>query len=839
MVMLALLALAVSVRAVVVKLCDTNIPCQEIDVGTIDGSFDAAIAAQPAPGEISRLFVTTVVDSRNVDLAGHMVAHYTKLGIKTSNMLVILHGAKRDKAFETARAALKQLKIAPVEWIGQFSATTALYHRLKLLEKLAAPDWLVYVDMDEFIAIDGTLVNYVASLQRESYTIVSGMLVDRVAANGALGTVQPKVALADQFPLECQLTARLLKGSTTKLVLMRADFRASAGNHALLPGGWLKSNGMTALATTVTGVTKQHPKRVTIHHYKWTKHAVPMLVERVAYYKNKMRAGWWQESQRFLDQVEKTKTIPTETYCHKPVATKESVVERKPTPQTLIAQEWQREDGVKQPFCHTASKDFCIRPNEKDMTLCSSLPDAIPDVFERGFANAVATLTRGGFLTEFGAGYGCHSYFWATSLRFLGFNATDWRPESARRSKGRIRYVERGKEAREKLGADWIVTVGSRCAKREPLDCGDNLRDLVAHAYVGVVITPDVSLDFATASNASVDAAVADLTQRMDALGFFFNLKDTTTVRAASSLPVLRRSATVFERRQLMAQRMSAAFLSTKIAAVPWNNGVSFAGVWHRAFVPPTIKWHGYQVVIGVQSRPGDSKLRQAIRETWALRAKAFSCLVVFIVGAPTADVYTESLHYSDLILLEVVEIWSGEKSTLPLKSYALMQVATRYAVDALWIVKCDTDTFVYPDRLAALLRKYPSDAKGRYFVGAAFWPTPPIRHVPDRRSYVSHAFYPPYKWPLFMSGGAGYALSVELARCAAARSASADFWYMPLEDVSMGLTLREACRPFEVVDKNGFFNVGVTKPNNHTVTMHYVHGTHRIYDLWQPQMKV
>lgn len=285
-----------------------------VDIEFINGSFDDAFSIYRPEYPV---YVVVAVDSRNIDIVPHFVRHYSAFGVPLSNFLVILNGrALDDVRFTTARATLRALYVNVAEWIGDFSSLAALKVKLRLLYRFSRPNWLLYADIDEFVALSGNVRQIVAEYERRNYTHSFGTFRDRVARDGSLPEIKGARNIADQLPLRCNITIGLLRAMAHKMCFVRGDLRASTGNHFLMDDVLYRRYNITRPRVAVPlSATKMAPDRWTIDHYKWSAGIVDSLRERVSYYRTTGRFHWWRESQRFLDQYDALGRIDVRAYC--------------------------------------------------------------------------------------------------------------------------------------------------------------------------------------------------------------------------------------------------------------------------------------------------------------------------------------------------------------------------------------------------------------------------------------------------------------------------------------------------------------------------------------------
>lgn len=189
-------------------------------------SFWAArAAAQSNEADDGRLLLVTSMNAKFTShaLVKQVISEQKKLGVPASNIVVLLNeeNGTRDADYIAAEQMLTSLGIGKiVPWVFTYSSAgrsqLEAYVRAEL--KMGKRDWVIWIDMDEVPDLSGkTYAQLVKECEREGYTHVIGYLRDRLTSSGALIEVQENVSLAEQFPLKCALTERLVKGTNSKV----------------------------------------------------------------------------------------------------------------------------------------------------------------------------------------------------------------------------------------------------------------------------------------------------------------------------------------------------------------------------------------------------------------------------------------------------------------------------------------------------------------------------------------------------------------------------------------------------------------------------------------------
>ena len=198
---------------------------------------------------------------------------------------------------------------------------------------------------------------------------------------------------------------------------------------------------------------------------------------------------------------------------------------------------------------------------------------------------------------------------------------------------------------------------------------------------------------------------------------------------------------------------------------------------------------------VGISSSPENRWRRDAIRKTWlqAESVKSGRVVVRFFVGhreTPELDteVTREEDQNQDMVVLPRQE---GYYYELVNKTLAIFQYAAEKFPSALFVMKCDDDTFVYLDALLPVLA--PLDPRslylGRIHVNAApiRWEHPKWRVTEDE--------YPDKVYPSY-AAGAAYILGGGLVRDLMAEHARGGLSLaLKFEDVSMGIWLRHLAK--------------------------------------------
>jgi|GEM_PF-2686799 len=153
-----------------------------------------------------------------------------------------------------------------------------------LRKEFAGPrEWHWLADLDEFHELDRPLDRLLAEADAMGCNTVAGRFVDRITRDGSLPPIGDEDLFA-QFPVECDITHKLLGGISRKLQLIRGHLAPLVAYHSLQG-------------------ERPFPREMRVHHFKWNASVLSRLTTRV---RQEKQNGWphWGESKRFMSHVE-------------------------------------------------------------------------------------------------------------------------------------------------------------------------------------------------------------------------------------------------------------------------------------------------------------------------------------------------------------------------------------------------------------------------------------------------------------------------------------------------------------------------------------------------------
>jgi hypothetical protein len=288
----------------------SNLSCAAFSTATScddfgEVSFAAYVEPRKQHATQEKIFLAAVVDVKRPLLVQHFITHYKSLGVELADFLIVVNfqdvSEQNSRGAKTVKKSLERCNISFVSWTGPFTTGVKHVHLLHLVStRVSTHDWIIWADSDEFHHFPMRVVDFVDLVGRNSSTAVRGYLVDRLAREGELHPIRAGQNIQVQFPLQCQITTRLLKGNIRKVVLTKGSY-VDAGHHAIPSWAYFSDRGTAHLLPpwlTQSRVSWWNDS-VYIAHYKWTAGAVEYLKSRMATYSER-KLSWWPESSRLV-----------------------------------------------------------------------------------------------------------------------------------------------------------------------------------------------------------------------------------------------------------------------------------------------------------------------------------------------------------------------------------------------------------------------------------------------------------------------------------------------------------------------------------------------------------
>ena len=338
-------------------------------------------AVEAAPASSSQdysnrvwIFTSVAADYDGAVLLKQFVHHYTDLGIKPENFLVVINSKSgfRTREFDACAQILDNLGIPYHEWLTQYSSEVMYKHRMQLLEKVPPTDWIVHADNDEFHSYGGkSVIDFLKEMDKKGYNEVRGTYVDRVSKSGELSKLKEEPGMFQQFPLRCSVIKTVAGGRDFKTMAYKGYWRTDRGNHQVLraarakaylsgPGrgdgdledvyhltpyakypekykyqcaahdnlSFLPAGAQCSTpndshqSTKLWSQSRFSDAKVAVHHFKWHAGVINNIKDRLAFYKGdvgadgKPRFAWYTDSEKLMNGIVTTGKIDTKkTKC--------------------------------------------------------------------------------------------------------------------------------------------------------------------------------------------------------------------------------------------------------------------------------------------------------------------------------------------------------------------------------------------------------------------------------------------------------------------------------------------------------------------------------------------
>jgi hypothetical protein len=243
-----------------------------------------------------RFYCATTLRNGPVDLLPHWLKHYLRLGVDQIVLCVLREGMEAQ--LDQIHAAIAGLPVR----VHLFSDWTDERQQQVLRNSLddigcRGEDWVVHADLDELNEFPCPIDELALAMEKAGRTAVHGNFIDRVSVDGRFVAAQPTPSLAEQYPIECQLTDRILQGFTEKIMLARHEVWISGGHHkaGAFSGGH------------VIGQWQDYR----VHHFKWRAGVLERLRWALANVAS-ADSQWGRETGRLLEFVGSGGRIPVE-----------------------------------------------------------------------------------------------------------------------------------------------------------------------------------------------------------------------------------------------------------------------------------------------------------------------------------------------------------------------------------------------------------------------------------------------------------------------------------------------------------------------------------------------
>lgn len=171
-----------------------------------------------------KLFTTIVNDAR---LLRHFLDHYHKAGV-TEFYIAVSPQLANAVAIWQGRYRITMHTDLTVDdaLIGGTSAVSEMRRRYQRHD-----EWVIIVDLDEFVEFDGDLSAIVLLADAEGANVVRAVMWDRFTADGRIVAFEDDRPLPDCFPVRARFIHNVMHGAGFKGVLVKGVIEALGAHH--------------------------------------------------------------------------------------------------------------------------------------------------------------------------------------------------------------------------------------------------------------------------------------------------------------------------------------------------------------------------------------------------------------------------------------------------------------------------------------------------------------------------------------------------------------------------------------------------------------------------------
>lgn len=251
----------------------------------------------------------------DLPLLPHWIEHYTSLGVRPADVIVILNDETPSDQMREAERMLEQAGVSRIiRWVDEFTSRKVkpIWHAL-LDEYARDEDWVMQADADDFHVYPDELRKVLAD--DVPFNAIQAPYIDRLATSGKLEPVQPPGgpygSIHDQFPRRADVMIGLarVRSGTVKLAAYRGYLRPNDGFHRVddeyvKKAAYHAGRELNHRLFNIYDLAARAAMPIRVEHFKWHEGALAKLQQRVRTYR-RLGYDWWRQSQRVLDHYQK------------------------------------------------------------------------------------------------------------------------------------------------------------------------------------------------------------------------------------------------------------------------------------------------------------------------------------------------------------------------------------------------------------------------------------------------------------------------------------------------------------------------------------------------------
>lgn len=225
----------------------------------------------------------------------HFIDHYLALGIPPARFHVILNTQDaQSENLAAAQALLQQRGLpAPDLCITPYTSDSMWAKRREVQARdVPLEDWVISADVDEFHEYPEDLPDFLAAMEARGVDCVQGVLIDRLAADGALAAVDSDTSIWETFPLQADVQCAIGGTGenynwygTVKAMALKGTLSPSRGGHHPVEADkdvhYLFGRHLAQFAG-IGHASFRFFVPLRVHHFKWVSSMPAALRERLA-----------------------------------------------------------------------------------------------------------------------------------------------------------------------------------------------------------------------------------------------------------------------------------------------------------------------------------------------------------------------------------------------------------------------------------------------------------------------------------------------------------------------------------------------------------------------------
>ena len=171
-----------------------------------------------------KLFVCAVDDVR---LLPHFLRHYERSGVTEFHVATPQHLAG---SIESVSHNYRVIQYHDFDAVASFTGGAEAVTQMREVAQRAG-EWVVIVDLDEFVEFPEPVTTLAEKAEAESANIVRGVMYDRFAIDGQLKDFADDSDLSALFPVRARFRKFVMEGNEIKGVLVKGDLKSFAAHH--------------------------------------------------------------------------------------------------------------------------------------------------------------------------------------------------------------------------------------------------------------------------------------------------------------------------------------------------------------------------------------------------------------------------------------------------------------------------------------------------------------------------------------------------------------------------------------------------------------------------------